>query len=473
MFARRSQLLALQCLASDLGATLLAFPMAYLLRARVLPHLSSLGPIYPITTYWPLLLAVMLLWPLVGYAIGAYGRVDPRNRLQLTRDALAIVLFGSTVAFATLYLFRGEYISRSLVVTLGVVDAVFLVLGRWTLFSAGAWFRERLERYRYFLIVGTGGAARELAHYIEDGHGLGDRLVGFVHTGDTPDDLAVGYRIFGLEQVAALLESEAIDEIIFAVGPGELPQLEPLMRRCEEEGVHTRVHLDFLPLNVSRVYLENLREVPLLTFASSPEGDRILLFLKRVVDVALSAFWLVVLSPLVLAIALLVKFTSQGPVIYRQTRCGIGGRRFTLYKFRSMVEGADALRADLELHNEVEGPVFKIANDPRMTTVGRWLRRFSLDELPQLWNILRGDMSFVGPRPPLPEEVSQYEVWQRRRLRMRPGLTCLWAIEGRSGIKFDRWMQLDLDYIDHWSLWLDMKIIVKTIPLVLRGRGAF
>ncbi|MGA3212123.1 MAG: sugar transferase, partial [Terriglobales bacterium] len=158
--------------------------------------------------------------------------------------------------------------------------------------------------------------------------------------------------------------------------------------------------------------------------------------------------------------------------IYRQKRCGLGGRRFTLYKFRSMVHGADKLRADLEEHNELQGPVFKISNDPRMTSTGRWLRKFSLDELPQLWNILRGDMSFVGPRPPLAEEVAQYEKWQRRRLRMRPGLTCLWALEGRNELVFRRWMQLDLFYIDHWSLWLDLKIFVKTIPLVLRGRGA-
>jgi len=168
----------------------------------------------------------------------------------------------------------------------------------------------------------------------------------------------------------------------------------------------------------------------------------------------------------------LVKLTSPGTVLYRQTRCGLGGRRFLLYKFRSMAADADARRAEVEQLNELDGPAFKMADDPRCTPLGRWLRRFSLDELPQLWNVLRGDMSFVGPRPPLPEEVERYATWQRRRLRMRPGLTCLWALEGRSQLSFDRWMRLDLAYIDNWSLWLDLKIFLRTIPVVLFGRGA-
>ena len=174
-----------------------------------------------------------------------------------------------------------------------------------------------------------------------------------------------------------------------------------------------------------------------------------------------------------LVIAALIRMTSEGPVLYRQTRCGLNGRRFTLYKFRSMVVDAEALRPELEALNEIDGAAFKIAADPRRTPLGRWLRKFSLDELPQLWNVLRGDMSFVGPRPPVPEEVERYLPWQRRRLRMRPGLTCLWTLEGRNRLaKFDRLVQFDLAYIDNWSLWLDLKIFLKTIPHVALGRGA-
>jgi lipopolysaccharide/colanic/teichoic acid biosynthesis glycosyltransferase len=173
-----------------------------------------------------------------------------------------------------------------------------------------------------------------------------------------------------------------------------------------------------------------------------------------------------------LILALAIRLTSRGPILYRQTRCGLGGRKFTLYKFRSMREGAESQRRDLLALNELDGPAFKIRDDPRCTPVGRWMRRFSLDELPQLVNIIKGDMSFVGPRPPLQEEVAHYERWQRRRLRMQPGLTCLWALEGRNQLSFRRWMELDLEYIDNWSPALDWKILLKTIPVVLLGRGA-
>ena len=471
VFSRRSQLYGWQCQACDLVATLLAFPVAYLLRALVLPLVTSLGPTYSIATYWPLLVAELVLWPLVGGVLGTYRRVDPREKWRLARQAFGLVTVGSLMLFAALYLLRGGYVSRSLVICLWAVDTVFVVCGRWLLFSVAAWYRQRMGNFRYFLIVGTGASARELAAVIEQGSVIGDRIVGLAYTGGSaPAELAGRYRLLPVAEVPAVIEAQPVDEVIFAVGREELEQMEPIMRRCQEDGVYTRVHLEFLPLSVPNVYVEQVRGVPLLTFANTP--DEPLLLLKRMADMALAAAALVCISPLLLAIALLVKGTSPGPVIYRQTRCGLGGRRFTLYKFRSMIENAEALRAGLESQNEAEGPVFKIANDPRMTPVGRWLRKYSLDELPQLWNILRGDMSFVGPRPPLPDEVVQYEKWQRRRLRMRPGLTCLWALEGRSAVGFERWMQLDLSYIDNWSFWLDVKIFLKTIPRVLRGSGA-
>ncbi|HTQ78463.1 MAG TPA: sugar transferase, partial [Thermoanaerobaculia bacterium] len=193
---------------------------------------------------------------------------------------------------------------------------------------------------------------------------------------------------------------------------------------------------------------------------------------KRVLDVALASLTLVLAMPAVGAIALLIKLTSGGNILFRQTRCGLNGRSFTLYKFRTMVEGAHEQRGELLHLNEMDGPVFKLKSDPRVTWFGRFLRKFSLDELPQLWNVLRGDMSLVGPRPPIPEEVAHYQRWQRRRLAMKPGLTCLWQISGRNNIDFERWMQLDLEYIDSWSPLLDLKILLKTIPVVLSGRGA-
>jgi exopolysaccharide biosynthesis polyprenyl glycosylphosphotransferase len=228
--------------------------------------------------------------------------------------------------------------------------------------------------------------------------------------------------------------------------------------------------VDFFPHVNSSVYLDRLGPAPLLTFAAAPH-DEVLLFVKRATDVLLAGAALVLLLPAMVVIGMLVRLTSPGPVIFRQVRCGLNGRRFVCYKFRSMCEGAEHMRPSLE-HLSSRETAFKIPDDPRLTPLGRFLRKFSIDEWPQLWNVVKGEMSVVGPRPAVPEEVEQYKRWQRRRLRMRPGLTCLWAISGRDELDFETWMRLDMQYIDAWSLGLDWKIILRTIPHVLTGRGA-
>jgi exopolysaccharide biosynthesis polyprenyl glycosylphosphotransferase len=229
--------------------------------------------------------------------------------------------------------------------------------------------------------------------------------------------------------------------------------------------------MDLFPHTRARVELEDLDGMPLLSFATTPTSQ-LKLMLKRTLDVVLASLLLLIALPIVSVIALMIKATSGGNVLFRQTRCGLNGRFFTLYKFRTMVEGAEERRRELLHLNEMNGPVFKLRSDPRVTAFGRFLRRFSLDELPQFWNVLRGDMSLVGPRPPIPEEVAKYQRWQRRRLAMKPGMTCLWQISGRNNLDFDRWMELDLEYIDSWSPTLDFKILLKTIPAVLSGKGA-
>ncbi|MFQ5663236.1 MAG: sugar transferase [Terriglobia bacterium] len=324
------------------------------------------------------------------------------------------------------------------------------------------------------LVVGTGPAAQELAGLIQESKAAGLHLVGFVNPGGTGPAANLSrfdHPVWRVDDVPGLLKEQVVDEVFSAVSKEELADLEDLLLLFKEAGVQTRLQLKIFPHLLSRVYVERFRTVPLLTFTTTPENELHLAF-KRLLDVVGAAVLLVLLAPLFSLIALLIKLTSPGPVFYFQTRCGLGGRRFTLYKFRSMVADADERRNELAEFNEADGPVFKMANDPRCTPVGRWLRRLSLDELPQLWNLFKGDMSFVGPRPPLPEEVEKYQRWQRRRLRMRPGLTCLWALEGRSRISFHRWIRLDLAYIDNWSFWLDLKIVFKTIPLVLSGRGS-
>jgi exopolysaccharide biosynthesis polyprenyl glycosylphosphotransferase len=272
------------------------------------------------------------------------------------------------------------------------------------------------------------------------------------------------------EELPKLLSRQVVDEVIFQVDSSKLPGLDEVFLQCDEEGVRTRIAIDFFPHVNSDVTLDRVGDAPLLTFSAAPLDD-LRLVLKRFLDIVVSAVALVVLSPVIVICAALIKLTTPGPIIFRQSRCGLNGRRFTLYKFRSMVENADRMKPQLE-HLSERQIAFKLSRDPRVTMVGRWLRKFSIDELPQLYNVLRGDMSLVGPRPPLPEEVDRYERWQRRRLRMRPGLTCLWAVAGRDRIDFNAWMRMDISYIENWSLKLDWSIILRTIPHVLAGRGA-
>jgi exopolysaccharide biosynthesis polyprenyl glycosylphosphotransferase len=480
LFERRSALLGFIARLHDLGVTVVAFLLAYWIRANVLTNL--LGPgwvspeIYPLSHYALLLLLIVIVWFVTGHLLGIYRDIELRNRRELGTDAAKLVALSVLLLNTILYLIRAEDVSRAFVLTIGGVDLILLMVGRWTLVWGGSWWRDKVRAHHHCLIVGTGPAARELAKLVEQSEPFGLRLIGFVAVGDPPKEppagVRSGYPIFTLDQAHDILKNHVVDELLCAVGPDDLDRLAPLIGHCQEEGIRTRVDLGFLPQTFPRVHLENLRHVPLLTLGSAP-NDEVALLAKRVADVVLSAFLLIVLSPVMLVVAILIRLTSAGTVLYRQTRCGLNGRRFTLYKFRSMVEGAEAMRPTLEALNEMDGAAFKISADPRCTPVGRWLRKFSLDELPQLWNILRGDMSFVGPRPPLPEEVERYQPWQRRRLRMRPGLTCLWTLEGRNRLlQFDRLVQFDLAYIDNWSLWLDLKIFLKTIPRVALGRGA-
>jgi len=476
VFDRRSKLLSTVTLSHDLGVTCIAFVLAYVLRSFLVhyPFFSERFPeIYPFTHYLPLLAAFLVVWAVVGYFSSFYRDLELSNVLHLILNIVSQLAIVLVVVYALLYLLRRGDISRSYVLLVGVVDFVLLLFGRAISYWGVAAMRDLLGRYHYLLLVGCGQRARAMAALIEESRGMGLRLVGFVNTElSTSAAKLSGYDVYPLQSVGSILQNHVVDEVVFAVDLQDLARLEPVMRHCADLGIRTRLQLEFLPPAYSRIYLENFRDMPLLSLSSAPDSE-LRLFFKRVFDIVISLGALLVLSPLMLLISAMIKITSPGPIFFSQTRCGLGGRRFTLYKFRSMINNAEQMRAELHKFNEADGPVFKITDDPRITEIGRWLRRFSLDELPQLWNVFRGDMSFVGPRPAVPEEVNQYEDWQRRRLRMRPGLTCTWVLEGRSHVDFKRWMQLDLKYIDNWSLWLDAKIFLKTIPIVLSGRGAY
>ncbi len=476
MFSRRSRLIRATCVVNDLLATAVSFLLAYGIRVWAgQSHWFGLRGIYPFSAYLPVFAAIVVLIPLLGYLLNAYQQVELKRPRDVATDAVKMVALGMLALFTGMFFFQSQYVSRGLLLMFVALQFFLLAGSRWTLLAAGAWLRTRPENRRHFVIVGTSQSAGELASLLEEGANLGLELRAFACIGPEKPapaaELRRSYPVMPVEKLPELLHSHVVDEVLFAVRREELAGLETLMQQCEQEGIHMRMQLDFLPQGFNHVFVEHLGQIPLLSFASSPQNDFALAF-KRLVDLTVAAVSLVVLSPLFLLLALLIKLTSRGPVFYRQTRCGLGGRRFQLLKFRSMVANAHQLLPHLEKFNERDGPAFKMRNDPRCTSVGRWMRVLSLDELPQLWNVLLGHMSLVGPRPPLPDEVDQYQPWQRRRLRMRPGMTCLWALEGRSQLRFDSWVRLDLLYIDNWSVWLDFKILLKTIPAVLSGRGA-
>jgi len=446
----------------------LAFRIAYWTRAQMgLTHEFFIRP----PEIAVLLGWAGLVWVGLGYWWEIYDRIDSADPRTLLRDAFRQCLVGSILVILFEYSLRLD-LSRSFVAMFAFFTWILLCLFR---LNAGRILEyARRGRAHYVMVVGLGEPALRLASELEAAAAYGIRLTGFFadalgQPAAREVELAERYPVHALDTLPELLRRRVIDEIIFAVDTRRLAELEDVMLACDEEGVRTRVAVDFFPHVNSQIYLDRFGASPLLTFSATPD-DEFRLLAKRAIDVLLGSVALVVLSPFMLVIAALIRLTSPGPAIFRQERCGLNGRRFTFYKFRSMWENADAMRASLE-HMSRRQLALKIPNDPRATPVGRWLRKFSIDEWPQLWNVLRGDMSLVGPRPAIPEEVDQYQRWQRRRLRMRPGLTCLWAVSGRDAVDFETWMKMDMEYIDNWSLALDWKILARTIPQVLSGKG--
>jgi exopolysaccharide biosynthesis polyprenyl glycosylphosphotransferase len=323
------------------------------------------------------------------------------------------------------------------------------------------------------LIVGTDRSALRVGEILESARKWGYHVVGYVRNNGHPEVIDDSEVVARVEDLSNLLqESAPADEIVFCgTSKKDLEDYADILRLCEQIGIRTRIAADFLPPSASAVSLEYFDNLPLITFSTVPEHS-IEIVAKRIVDFFVAALGLILLSPVLALIAAAIKFTSQGPVFYRQVRCGLHGRRFRLVKFRTMIHGAEDRLWEIRHLNEMDGPVFKMRNDPRVTPLGRFLRKFSIDELPQLWNVIKGEMSIVGPRAPLPEEVEHYAIGQRRRLSVKPGITCLWQVSGRSDISFQKWMEMDLQYIDNWSFWLDLRIMLKTIPAVFTGRGA-
>jgi exopolysaccharide biosynthesis polyprenyl glycosylphosphotransferase len=454
MFAHQRKKIQLLFAIADVILTVASFEIAYAARLEL-----PLGRLFFLRLDIHLLLLgyCAAVWVGLGLFHRIYEFLYSSKLVQMLNHTLRQAMMGTAAIVLFEYLLRLD-LSRSFLLLFLVSNLSLLAVFRRLSPRLMAHFQREFGGSYHLVLIGSETRTRDFAELVRR---------------DTPFHIEVTACLAEGEcaaQLPELLRRSIVDEVIFAVDSAALSQLEDTFLLCDEQGVRTRVAIDFFPHVNSEITLDRVGGAPLLTFSAAPLDD-LRLVLKRLFDMVVAALALVVLTPLLGVCALLIKLSSPGPVIFRQARCGLNGRRFTLFKFRSMVQNAHELREELEHLNERE-IAFKIADDPRITPLGRWLRKFSIDELPQLWNVLRGDMSVVGPRPPLPEEVDRYQAWQRRRLRMRPGLTCLWAIAGRDKIDFNAWMRLDISYIENWSLGLDWSIILKTIPHVLAGRGA-
>jgi exopolysaccharide biosynthesis polyprenyl glycosylphosphotransferase len=409
-----------------------------------------------------------LTWVVLLWSRGLYRL---RARWSIRSEAGAVLRTTAILAVATisvLFLVKWPDVSRQFLVYLFVAQAIAAITFRALIRVFLSAARRRGRNMRQVLVIGTDEGAQAFAAQIADHPELGLQIEGFLG-----EDAALGSRwryLGGIERLTDVLHDRVIDEVIIGLPIAAWSGIDSVLAVCEEEGKIVRFRIPTPALSLARGHVEELDGTVIVSLSAGPTmGSG--LAIKRAIDVVVAAAGLVLLSPLLLGIALAVRVADGGPALFRQERVGLHGRRYLLLKYRSMVPDAEALLGTLKDQNEISGAAFKMTYDPRVTRLGRFLRRSSLDELPQLLNVLRGDMSLVGPRPPLPTEVAEYDAWHRRRLSMKPGITGLWQVEGRWDPEFDGWVRKDLEYIDRWSTWLDIKILLRTIPAVLREEG--
>src|SRR6266566_8134858 len=367
--------------------------------------------------------------------------------------------------------------------TINVLTVVMFGLTSFTLIGAGRFFlrlnlrrlRRRGHNVKTLLLVGGGARGRSFAARITLRQDLGYRVLGYVDSDPAfaGEDMAGAPWMGTIEDLPRILTNEVIDEVAIALPiKSQYSQIEVAVMLLEEQGITTHLLSDLFPQKLARSQSTDLDGLPLVSLHSAP------MFswrteAKRIFDFVSALLLLLIAAPALVVVAIIIKLESKGPIFFVQERVGLNKRRFRMLKFRTMQRDAESRMSEIEHLNEKSGPIFKIRHDPRITSVGRWLRRTSIDELPQLVNVLLGDMSIVGPRPLSVRDATRMELaWQKRRFSVKPGLTCLWQVSGRSNLSFEQWMQLDLEYIDRWSLGLDASILLRTIPAIVLARGA-
>jgi exopolysaccharide biosynthesis polyprenyl glycosylphosphotransferase len=447
---------------ADASLFAFAFWLAYMLRGNsAIIAWLKLEPSSPFSNFAWLYLILIPATPLVLESQGFYDHRPLCSRTAVLWPLFKGCLLVTVGLMLTAYVFH-LVVARAILISFGCIGFCMVYLKEELVHLALKSKVAQSQYRRRFIIVGTELEINKMRKEMKERTDESVEIVAELNLLEKP-----------AQQIVSMLHHYSVYGVILSAKHTYFEQVEYVIRACELEGVEVWLVADFFATQISRTSFDELLDRPLLVFRTTPEASWQSV-IKHVMDFIGAFILLIVLSPLFLVIAIVIKFTSPGPVFFQQQRSGQNGAPFTLYKFRTMITNAEQFKHELELMNEMSGPVFKVTNDPRITRIGKWLRRYSLDELPQLYNVLRGEMSLVGPRPLPVDEVKRFsDLAHRRRLSVKPGLTCLWQISGRNQIKdFKDWVRLDLEYIDNWTLWLDLKILLRTIPAVFAATGA-
>ncbi|MGB8646067.1 MAG: sugar transferase [Anaerolineae bacterium] len=422
--------------------------------------------------YIPISLALSLGLLAIYRFEGVYTYVRGRSLSEEMYGLLRATFEGIVIVVFFFFLFRPDYYSRLIYFFAGALIILILTLERGIVRAVIGRLRKQGRLVDRVLIVGCGESGRAILRSVIAQPGLGYRIIGYIDDDASKGNLGP-FRLLGdTDYLAQVLREYLVDEVIITLPWHARDKIMQMMEISEAAGARVKIVPDLFQLSLSQVRVDAVGGIPLIGVNETAISGANLA-LKRSMDLGLTFIAFIVLLPLMALVALLIKLTSPGPVIFSQERVGRNEKRFTAYKFRTMRVGAEQEVEGLKHLNEADGPLFKIRNDPRLTAIGKLLRRLSFDELPQFWNVLRGDMSLVGPRPPIPAEVAQYQDWHKKRLQITPGLTGLWQVSGRSELTFDEMVMLDIYYVENWSPWLDLWILVRTVPSVLTARGAY
>ncbi|HMJ64345.1 MAG TPA: sugar transferase [Candidatus Binatia bacterium] len=460
---RRDRLLRTQLYQiKDAALFALGLWIAYLIRASLeLSVLESRG-LQPFGNFAWLYIIIIPGVPLILELQGFYQRPLLSSRMVTGWLLFKGCVFVTLGIIVVLFLLNMKDLNRSVIICFGIVSYVLVFLSEELLhWGYKSTYGQSQLRKRVMLV----GAAEDTARLKRELSSKNDESLEVVAEADINECT--------IDQIVKLLHERSPNGVILNAKHTYFGQIEKAIQACELEGVDVWLVADFFRTQISRTSFDDFYGRPVIVFRSIPEYSWQGI-VKQLIDVCGAMFLILFLSPFLIGAALAIHFTSPGPILFRQRRCGLNGRPFTMLKFRSMVTDAEQRKMELAVLNEMTGPVFKVTNDPRITAVGRRLRKWSIDEFPQLFNVLRGEMSLVGPRPLPVDEVERFDdPAHRRRLSVKPGLTCLWQVSGRNKIcDFREWVRLDLEYIDNWSLWLDLKILWRTVPVVLVGTGA-